>query len=246
MFQALIAAAEPAVVPVICRDIGSKASGFLVSPDGYMITSNHVVAQLTLQAGVLSASYSSMIDVVVDGTDYRARLVSDPNDDRPIVYDYAILKVEGLTNVPHLDLGDSVAVQRGDDVLCLGFPLDFDTLIATNGIVSAVLRRPSHVNALHQMSTIVSNALMQYGSSGGPMLHAGTGRVIGINTLRHELRDRLEQRLRIWHSHPGAADFSLLRDLVGYSLKYTHVGLNHAVSVEHVQSDTAWPKHMER
>ncbi len=242
MVQSVIASAEPTVVMVVCPDLDSKGSGFLVSPDGYVITNNHVVARLTLRAGVLTTVYSTAITIVMDGMSYRATLVSDPAGDRPVVYDYAILKVEGLTNAPYLDTVDLDAVRRGDKVVCLGFPLGFDTLIATDGIVSAVLRRPSHVNALHEMQTIVTNALVHFGSSGGPMLHVATGKVIGINTLRHQVRDALRQRLHIWSSHPSAADFSLLRDLVDYSLKYTYVGINHAVSIEHVRSDAAWPR----
>ena len=245
MLQELLARAEPAVVMVVCRDINTKGSGFLVSPDGYIVTNNHVVAEPTLQNDVVNFSYSRMITAVVDGTPHTATLVSDYRDFRPIVYDYAILKVVGLGNVPYLEVGDPGAVRRGDGVVCLGFPLDFDSLIATNGIVSAVISRASHVNSLHQMRTIVSNALIQFGNSGGPMLHAESGKVIGINTLSHELRDVLARRLSTWYDHPDVAAVPGLRDLIRYSLKYTYVGLNHAVSIEHVRDDAAWPARRE-
>lgn len=213
----------------------------MVSPDGYIVTNNHVVAEPKLQDGVLSFSYSAAITVVIDGASRAAALVSDSTEDRPIVYDYAILKVESLGTAPYLEPGEPAAVQRGDEVLCLGFPLDFDNLVATNGIVSAVVSRPSHVNALHQIRTIVSNALIQFGNSGGPMLHVRSGKVIGVNTLRHPLRSDLARRLTAWYDHPGVAEVPGLRDVIEYSLKYTYVGLNHAVSIDHVRSDAAWP-----
>ncbi len=86
MYRELCIAAESAVVMVVCRDINSKGSGFFADSAGYVVTNNHVVARLTLQDGVLSATYSSAISVVGGGTTYPASLVNNPNDDRPVVY----------------------------------------------------------------------------------------------------------------------------------------------------------------
>jgi S1-C subfamily serine protease len=241
MFRDLIAQAEPAVVMVICPDIGSKGSGFIVSPDGHVVTNNHVVSQATFQNGVLSITYSTRIIAVIGGTPFPTQLIHDTTADQPVVYDYAILKVDGLVNTPFLELADPTSPRRGDSVICLGFPLDFESLIATSGIVSAIIRRQSHFNALHQMQTLVSDALIRFGNSGGPMLDAGTGKVIGINTLHHELQDDSRVRLAEWLLGLGADDFALIRDLIAYSLRYTYVGLNHAVSIEYVRNDPAWP-----
>lgn len=237
MLRDLIAEAEQAVVRIICRDIGAEGSGFLVTANGHVLTNHHVVAELTLQRGRIGVVYSNSIQVAIDGTEYPATLLNDPMDDRPVVYDYAILKIDGAPSARFLDVGETARARRGDEVVCLGYPLDFETLIATSGIVSDILRGPSHVNSLHQMTTIVSDALITFGSSGGPMLHVGTGKVIGINTRPHELSDVLRQRLETWRTHPTASDFALLRDLVDYTLKYTYVGLNHAVSIEHAMAD---------
>lgn len=242
MYADLVAGVEPAVVAIKCPDIGQSGSGFLISPTGHVLTNNHVVAQIRLVAGKLERRYSDAIHVSINGRDYPVSLVNDPSADPPMVYDYAILKVEGLASAPCVQVGDLGSVKRGDDVICLGFPLDFDTLIATHGIVSALTSRPSHVNALHQMRTVVSNALIQFGSSGGPMLHVPSRKVVGINTLKHAIHDVLSHSLRTWSSHPGAAAFPLIRDLVEYSLKYTYVGLHHAVSVEYALADPKWPK----
>lgn len=241
MYRDLVEKATPAVVIVSCPDINSRGSGFLISPMGHIITNNHVISELKLQQGTISVSYSTNLIITVNGNEFPARLIIDTNAFPPIVYDYAILKIEGVSSLPYLELGNPDIVMRGDKVLCLGSPLDFIDVIATDGIVSTILRRPSHINSLHQLRTIVTNAIIQFGSSGGPMLHADSGKVIGINTLRHELSDALYNRLASWCFHSGASDFPLIRDLVKYSLKYTYVGFNHAVSTEYVTRDAAMP-----
>lgn len=246
LLRDLVAVAEPALAIVECEDIGAKGSGFFVSGVGHLVTNNHVVAEPKTEGGVLVFQYSQRISVIVAGKRYPAVVVSSTDAPQPSVYDYAILRVEGISNGPHLRTGDRSLVQPGDQVVCLGFPLDFESLIATAGIVSAVVRRPSHVNSLHQMRTIVTDALVQFGNSGGPMVHVESGAVVGINTLGHELRDALSQRLASWSSHPSAADFPVIRDLVDFTLKYTYVGLNHAISVEHVKADPAWPGEREQ
>ena len=227
---------------VVCSDINKSGTGFLISADGHIATNNHVVSQvLPQQNGTIINSYSADIVVVIDGVSYPASLASDPAEDRPFVFDYAILKVDGLASSSHLELGDPTMARLGDEVVCLGFPLDFNTIVATNGIVSAVLTRPSHRNTLFSMKTIVSNVLIQFGNSGGPMIHRASGKVIGMNTLGHEISDVLYQRLRLWQKLPSLATIPALPDLIEYTLKYTYIGFNHAVSVEHVRADTNWP-----
>ena len=243
MLGELVGDLDRGIVMVHCPDLGSKGSGFFVDSDGHMVTSAHVVAHPQFdQHGSLVYSYSQDIRVFFDGGWRRATLVTDQEAFPPIVYDYAILKVEDVASTQYLELRRAEAtIRRGDDVVCLGFPLDFQSLIATRGIVCMLTRRPSPHNALHQVSTVVTDALIQFGSSGGPMLHVQSRHVIGINAFRHELRDILQQQLRLWRARPDAANWPLIRDLVDYTLKYTHVGLNHAISVEHATTDPAWP-----
>ncbi len=241
MLRDVVAAVEPALAIVECSDMGSKGSGFFVSAQGHLVTNNHVVAEPKTERGGLVFQYSERIEVVVAGKRHPASVVSSTEAPQPSVYDYAILKVDGIASSPHLKTGDPGQVRPGDQVICLGFPLDFESLIVTAGIVCAVVKRPSHINSLHQMHTIVTDSLVQFGNSGGPMIHVDSGTVVGINTLSHELRDALSQRLAFWSGHPSSADFPLIRDLIDFTLKYTYVGLNHAISVEHVMADPAWP-----
>jgi len=224
---------------IICEDISSKGSGFVVGPRGHVVTNNHVVAQQRIEDGAITVTYSDQIIVVINGQRHPARVVVDQSDFRPIVYDYAVLLPDELpAEASHaLRLGNPDSVRQGDEVLCLGYPLDFTDVVATNGIISAVTVGPSHVNALHNLRSIVSNALIQFGSSGGPMIHVPSGTVIGINTHKYQLHDLLSQRLMTAYSHPGAVGFPLLRDLIEYSVKYTYIGLNHAVSIEYIHGD---------
>jgi S1-C subfamily serine protease len=241
VFRALVAAAEPAMALVEAVDLNKKGSGFVVSPTGHIVTNNHVVTALAFQNGVVTVTYSQDIQVRLGGVTYPATVVTDTNTMPPFVYDYAILKIQPPGITPHLELAEINDVRRGDSVLCLGFPLDFSDLIATSGIVSAVLLRPSHRSTLFQIRTIVSDALIQFGHSGGPMLHLRSEKVVGINTLSHELVDVLAQRLWQWRGTAQASQLPILQDLIEFTLKYTYVGLNHAVSVEHVHEAPEWP-----
>jgi S1-C subfamily serine protease len=157
------------------------------------------------------------------------------------VYDYAILKIDSTSAFPALAVDDASVVRHGEHVACLGYPLDFDELVITSGIASAVVMRRSHWNALHKMRTIVTDALIQFGNSGGPMVNLATGTVVGVNTLKHELGDALSQRLHVWLQRPDPVASPALKDLAEYTLRYTYVGLNHAISTEYVKADPAWP-----
>jgi serine protease Do len=238
MYRQLIGQAEPAVRAVHCRDFSSSGSGFFITSDGHFVTNNHVVTKRSLQSGYLQHDYSKRIVVVIDGNVHPAELVIDQESFHPIVYDYAILKVGGISNASCLEVNESPEdVRRGDEIVCLGFPLDFRDLVATNGIVSAIVRSPSHRNEFHQMNTILTNAVIQFGNSGGPMLDVKTGKVIGINTRKHSVEDQLRKRLETYLN----LKIPYVRDMAEYILRFADLGLNHAVSIEYVLGDPASP-----
>src|SRR3989344_3560046 len=145
-------------------------SGFIISPDGYVITSNHVVADIT-------ADYT----VIVDPTQkYSAKVLS-----RNPINDIAILKVDGR-NLPYLELHNSDKIQLGEEVVAIGNALgEFqDTLSA--GIVSGLSRYITAFGGIdHQMQNlrglIQTDAAINPGNSGGPLVNM-EGKVIGINT----------------------------------------------------------------
>ncbi len=166
----VIAAAEPAVVAVTTDDgpgsgRGGAGTGFVISPDGFIVTNNHVVegaAQIEVQFG--------------DGALRSARIVGrDPSTD------LAVLKVDA-EGLPSIALGDSDAVQVGDGVVAIGNALALDGgLSVTQGIVSG-LDREVQTNAGGVLSGMIqTDAAINPGNSGGPLLDVN-GRVIGINT----------------------------------------------------------------
>ena len=140
-------------------------SGVIISPDGYIVTNNHVVDGAT--------------DVRVTMSDRRilpAKVVgTDP------LTDLAVLKVDGH-NLPNAPWGDSTKLHPGQTVLAFGNPFGFRFTV-TRGIVSA-LNRPnlSSDDARRPGQFIQTDAAINPGNSGGPLVNA-RGEVIGINTF---------------------------------------------------------------
>ncbi|MCP3981648.1 MAG: PDZ domain-containing protein [bacterium] len=143
-----------------------EGSGFVISDDGYVLTNNHVVED------------ADQIEVgMQDGRKFAAEVVgADPS------IDLALLKVNprGET-LPTLPLGDSESLRVGEWVIAIGNPLDFEQTV-TVGVVSAKERRvPIGATDSMVVSFIQTDAAINFGNSGGPLLD-GAGNVIGINT----------------------------------------------------------------
>jgi serine protease Do len=140
-------------------------SGVIISPDGYIVTNNHVI--------------DGAMDIRVTMTDRRilpAKLIgADP------LTDLAVIKIEG-SNLPSVPLGDSTQLHPGQTVLAFGNPLGFRFTV-TRGIVSA-LNRPNPYAADRRSpgQFIQTDAAINPGNSGGPLVNAH-GEVIGINTF---------------------------------------------------------------
>ena len=175
----IYAARSPGVVTVFAiYDDGeaqeSQGSGFVVSENGYVLTSAHVVTDL---AGSGRASEADRIYVAFrDGDRIDAELVGWDGYD-----DVALLRVDpqahALQPVP---LGDSSRVRAGDPVAAMGSPFGNDDSIAV-GVVSAIRRSiDSLVSIYRVVDAIQIDAPITHGNSGGPLFDA-RGRVIGIN-----------------------------------------------------------------
>src|SRR5438270_10455295 len=143
------------------RAIGS---GFVIDKSGHIVTNDHVVAG----AGTVQVSFS-------DNESMRAKVVgTDP------ATDVAVLQVSapGRALKP-LVLGDSDAVHVGDELIAIGNPLGYDRSV-TSGIVSALGREIQAPNAATIDHVIQTDAALNHGNSGGPLLNA-SGQVIGVN-----------------------------------------------------------------
>ncbi|HEY7182861.1 MAG TPA: trypsin-like peptidase domain-containing protein [Blastocatellia bacterium] len=150
---------KPAVVHIKVGTRGANGSGVIVSPDGYILTNNHV------------ASYANELTVkLADGREFRARRIGvDPRTD------LALIKVEAQ-NLPYATLGDSSKLEQGEWVIALGSPFGLEQTM-TAGIVSAIGRK---FNGQYD-SYIQTDASINPGNSGGALVNM-KGEVIGINT----------------------------------------------------------------
>ena len=137
-------------------------SGVIASPDGYILTNNHVV--------------EGVDDVKVELPDSRtfsAKVVgTDP------ATDLAVVKIDA-TNLPTLVFGDSDAVKVGDVALAIGNPLNVGQTV-TSGIISAKGRQTPDGRDSYQ-DFLQTDAAINHGNSGGALVNAG-GQLIGINS----------------------------------------------------------------
>ncbi|WP_412540450.1 trypsin-like peptidase domain-containing protein [Longispora sp. K20-0274] len=163
--------ALPSLVTVHAQDTRalSTGSGFIVSPDGYIVTNQHVVSETP------KGKYSVMLD---SGEEVTAALIG-----MDAVSDIAVLKID-RTGLTPITFGDSDKLAAGDPVIALGTPLGQERT-ATFGIVSALNRaRPAPANDVGGVSAffaaIQTDAAINHGNSGGPLIDAG-GRVVGVN-----------------------------------------------------------------
>ncbi|HEY6305122.1 MAG TPA: Do family serine endopeptidase [Candidatus Angelobacter sp.] len=140
-------------------------SGIIISPDGYIVTNNHVV--------------DGAVDIRVTMTDRRvfsAKLVgADP------LTDLALIKINA-SNLPSIPWGDSTSLKPGQTVLAFGNPFGFRFTV-TRGIVSALNRANPYSDDRRKPGEFIqTDAAINPGNSGGPLVDA-RGEVIGINTF---------------------------------------------------------------
>ncbi len=146
----------------IPKRIGN-GSGVIVSPDGFIITNDHVIKD------------ASEIEVTTnDNKTYIAKLVgTDPYTD------IAVLKIESGKSLSYIPFGDSESIQIGEWVLAVGNPFNLNSTV-TAGIVSAKSRDLNQLDRKNQ-SFIQTDAAVNQGNSGGALINT-KGELIGINT----------------------------------------------------------------
>jgi len=171
-----VASAAPAVVHVKVTSVARSAfpgfggpdgvrqgtgSGFIIDPDGLVLTNNHVVENA-----------KEITVTLKDGRELPAQVKGrDPKTD------LAVIKLDGAGPFPVATLGDSDALNIGDWVIAIGNPFGLDNTV-TAGIVSAKGRA---IGAGPYDEFIQTDAPINPGNSGGPLLD-GNGAVVGINT----------------------------------------------------------------
>jgi len=139
----------------------SAGSGFVVDPDGVILTNWHVVA----------GAYEIFV-TFSDGTRLPAEVLNAAR-----IIDLALLKVHAGHKLPAVTWGDSQKVQVGDSVLAIGNPLGIGTSVS-RGIVSALHR---NISDTPYDDFIQTDAAINHGNSGGPLFNL-QGQVIGVNS----------------------------------------------------------------
>ena len=198
-----------------------SGSGVVISPDGYIVTNNHVVADANEVIVTFNDKYNTKAKVI--GTDPAT--------------DIAVLKIETDKQLPYMEFANSDDVKLGQWVLAVGFPLNLDATV-TAGIVSAKgrslgINKKQSANPVE--SYIQTDAAVNPGNSGGALVNTA-GQLIGINSA-------IASPTGSYAGYSYAVPSNIVRKAVNDLMKYGAVQ-RAVMGVEYLDSRLATPEQL--
>jgi putative serine protease PepD len=199
-----------------------QGSGWVYDTDGHIVTNEHVVD------GAQSVSVRFW-----DGSTYDATVVgADPSTD------LAVIKVDAPDGVlVPLAVGDSDALTVGEGVVAIGSPFGLENTLTT-GVVSALNREMSSPNGFTISNSIQTDAAINHGNSGGPLLNAA-GEVVGVNT---QIRSDSGGSDGIGFAIPASTISSIVPQIISSgSVEHAYLGVGVATISDSAASELGVP-----
>lgn len=155
---------------VFQQEVKSLGSGAIISPDGYIITNDHV-----------AGNANKVIVTMTDGKHYDAKIIGSD-----LVSDICLLKIDTDHDLPYIKLGNSDDIMIGEWVIALGNPFGLfeinDKPTVTVGVISNTNMNLGRSRERYYLDMIQTDASINSGNSGGPLVNS-IGELIGMNTL---------------------------------------------------------------
>jgi S1-C subfamily serine protease len=213
--DAIVALVDPAVVDITLALDGGEAAGtgMVLTPSGLLLTNNHVIDGAT----------KISVQIAATGPTHTAHVVG-----YDIVDDVALLKIEGVSGLKTVTLGDSTAVGVGDPVVTIGNALGADgphavTTGSVNALDQSVTANEPTGESQDLSGLIQMDARLRPGDSGGPLVNSA-GQVIGMNSVA-SIGGRRFGRSNVGYAIPIVHALDIVRQIqAGTASASVHIG----------------------
>ena len=197
-----------------------SGSGVVISPDGYIVTNNHVVAN----GDEVQVTFNDRLTAT-------AKVVA-----KDASSDIALLKVDGEKNLPYMEMGNSDNVKLGQWVLAVGYPLSLDATV-TAGIISAKGRSIGINKESEGIEAFIqTDAAVNPGNSGGALVNT-SGQLVGINSA-------IASPTGSYAGYSYAIPVNIVRKVVNDMMKFGSVQRAY-LGISYIDNKTASPEQMK-